>query len=72
MIATNGKPDIKEKYKLSPVFQDFCDRCLEVDVDRRDSAAELLRHPFLKLAKPLTSLTPLIAAAKEAQKGQTH
>uniref|UniRef100_A0A8C8HJ70 non-specific serine/threonine protein kinase n=1 Tax=Oncorhynchus tshawytscha TaxID=74940 RepID=A0A8C8HJ70_ONCTS len=28
-----------------------------------------LRHPFLKLAKPLSSLTPLILAAKEAMKG---
>ncbi|XP_054242269.1 serine/threonine-protein kinase PAK 2 isoform X6 [Indicator indicator] len=27
-----------------------------------------LRHPFLKLAKPLSSLTPLILAAKEAMK----
>lgn len=28
----------------------------------------LLQHPFLKLAKPLSSLTPLILAAKEAMK----
>lgn len=27
------------------------------------------QHPFLKLAKPLSSLTPLILAAKEAMKG---
>ena len=26
------------------------------------------QHPFLKLAKPLSSLTPLILAAKEAMK----
>ncbi|XP_065093187.1 serine/threonine-protein kinase Pak isoform X3 [Ochlerotatus camptorhynchus] len=69
LIATHGKPEIKEKEKLSPVFQDFLDQCLEVDVDQRATAFELLRHPFLKLARPLASLTPLIMAAKEATKG---
>ncbi|XP_055635510.1 serine/threonine-protein kinase Pak isoform X2 [Toxorhynchites rutilus septentrionalis] len=69
LIATHGKPEIKEKEKLSPVFQDFLDQCLEVDVDQRATALELLRHPFLKLARPLASLTPLIMAAKEATKG---
>merc|ERR1719268_457226 len=66
LIATNGKPEIKERNKLSPIFQDFLDNCLETNVDKRPSAAELLRHPFLKLARPLISLNPLSRAAKEA------
>ncbi|KAL4715265.1 hypothetical protein ACJJTC_007847, partial [Scirpophaga incertulas] len=69
LIATNGKPDIKDKEKLSAVFQDFLDQCLEVDVERRATALDLLKHPFLKMARPLASLTPLIMAAKEAAKG---
>ncbi|KAJ6633288.1 Serine/threonine-protein kinase PAK 1 [Pseudolycoriella hygida] len=69
LIATNGKPEIKEMEKLSPLFQDFLDQCLEVDVDQRFGAYDLLKHPFLKLARPLASLTPLIMAAKEAAKG---
>ncbi|XP_055937741.1 serine/threonine-protein kinase PAK 2-like isoform X2 [Argiope bruennichi] len=69
LIATNGRPDIKDKDKLSSTFQDFLDKCLEVDVDKRYSASALLKHPFLKLAQPLGSLHPLIVAAKEALKG---
>lgn len=68
LIATNGKPEIKEKEKLSQIFQDFLDQCLEVEVEKRATASELLKHPFLKLARPLASLTPLIMAAKEAAK----
>jgi len=71
LIATNGKPEIKERNKLSTVFQDFLDHCLEVDVDRRLSATELLRHPFMRLAKPLASLTPLIIAARD-QSSRAH
>ncbi|XP_046989397.1 serine/threonine-protein kinase Pak [Schistocerca americana] len=66
LIATNGKPEIKEKEKLSQIFQDFLDQCLEVEVEKRAAASELLKHPFLKIARPLASLTPLIMAAKDA------
>ncbi|KAF0288261.1 Serine/threonine-protein kinase PAK 1 [Amphibalanus amphitrite] len=70
LIATNGRPEIKDRDKLSPQFQEFLDLCLEVDVERRPSAAELLRHPFLKASRPLTSLCPLIEAAKDAVREQ--
>lgn len=43
LIATHGKPEIKDKDKLSQVFQDFLDQCLEVDVDQRSSAYDLLK-----------------------------
>lgn len=47
LIATNGKPEIKEMEKLSPLFQDFLDQCLEVDVDQRFGAYDLLKVFFL-------------------------
>ncbi|XP_032886694.1 serine/threonine-protein kinase PAK 3 isoform X1 [Amblyraja radiata] len=68
LIATNGTPELQNPEKLSGIFRDFLNRCLEMDVERRGSANELLQHPFLKFAKPLSSLAPLIIAAKEAVK----
>uniref|UniRef100_A0A8D2MGC0 non-specific serine/threonine protein kinase n=1 Tax=Zonotrichia albicollis TaxID=44394 RepID=A0A8D2MGC0_ZONAL len=68
LIATNGTPELQNPEKLSPIFREFLNQCLEMDVEKRGSAKELLQHPFLKLAKPLSSLTPLILAAKEAMK----
>uniref|UniRef100_A0A8C3SRP8 non-specific serine/threonine protein kinase n=1 Tax=Chelydra serpentina TaxID=8475 RepID=A0A8C3SRP8_CHESE len=68
LIATNGTPELQNPEKLSPIFRDFLNCCLEMDVEKRGSAKELLQHQFLKIAKPLSSLTPLIIAAKEAAK----
>ncbi|XP_076846920.1 serine/threonine-protein kinase PAK 1 [Brachyhypopomus gauderio] len=68
LIATNGTPELQNPEKLSSVFRDFLNCCLEMDVEKRGSAKELLQHQFLKVAKPLSSLTPLILAAKEAAK----
>lgn len=65
LIATNGRPEIPSISKLTPEFQDFLDKCLQVGVDGRWGAAQLLRHPFLAKLAPLTTLAPLI---KEAQK----
>jgi serine/threonine protein kinase len=65
LIATNGTPEIENKESLSKEFQHFLDCCLEIDVEKRWNATQLLKHPFLKQAKPLSSLTPLINAAKE-------
>ncbi|XP_030837985.1 serine/threonine-protein kinase PAK 3 isoform X2 [Strongylocentrotus purpuratus] len=68
LIATNGTPDIHNPDRLSPVFRNFLAKCLETDVDKRADGEMLLKHPFLSTAKPLNSLKPLIAAAREAPK----
>ncbi|KAH9286121.1 Serine/threonine-protein kinase PAK 1 [Echinococcus granulosus] len=43
LIATNGKPEIKDADKLSSEFRDFLDCCLEVDVEKRATAHDLLK-----------------------------
>ncbi|KAK6993977.1 serine/threonine-protein kinase PAK 2, partial [Biomphalaria glabrata] len=65
-IATKGKPEIKDEHKLSPELKDFIHKCLEVEVEHRASAAQLLEHPLLKKAMALATLRPLIAAARNA------
>lgn len=59
LIALRGKPDIAYE-KLSPELADFLDKCLNVDPEARATATELLEHPFLALAEPLSSIMPLI------------
>ncbi|KAI8883017.1 Pak2 protein [Backusella circina FSU 941] len=68
LIANNGTPKLQNPEALSPIFRDFLAKCLEVDVERRPSAADILKHPFLRLADPLPSLAPLIRAARDAIK----
>ena len=68
LIAANGRPEVKGWDKLSPNLKDFLDRCLQVEVDLRASADELLRHPFLQDCMELRTLTPLIKAARRLLK----
>ncbi|NXH28845.1 PAK3 kinase, partial [Myiagra hebetior] len=55
LIGTQGTPDL-HKLSLDSGLCDFLGCCLQMDVDRRGSAEELLQHPFLKSAEPLSSL----------------
>ncbi|KAG0014352.1 signal transducing kinase of the PAK [Podila clonocystis] len=68
LIATNGTPSLQHPEKLSPDFTDFLAQCLEVDPEKRPTATELLRHPFLTRAHSVRTLAPLIRAAKESQR----
>lgn len=65
LITTNGRPKIMRGSELSEQLQNFIDLCLQVDVDRRATAKDLLQHEFLETRMELKTLTPLIRAAKK-------
>jgi len=67
LIATNGKPQLKDTSRMSKELLNFLDRCLEVDVEKRASATELLDHPFLSKATDLISLKQNIIAARKSK-----
>lgn len=68
LITANGRPEISSWSKLSPKLQDFLDQCLQVEVDKRASAEQLLKHEFLRDCSDLKTLTPLIKAARRILK----
>ncbi|XP_064031996.1 serine/threonine-protein kinase PAK 3-like [Pogoniulus pusillus] len=70
LIATKGSPELQNPGQLSAELLDFLQHCLEVDVQRRWSAKELLEHPFVTAAGPVSCLVPLIVAAKEARQAR--
>ena len=43
LIATNGTPEIQHPERLSNVFHNFLQNCLEMDVNKRKSAIDLLQ-----------------------------
>lgn len=49
LIATNGTPELQNPEKLSPVFRDFLNRCLEMDVEKRGGGKELLQVKMLSV-----------------------
>ena len=47
LIATNGTPEMQNPEKLSDSIKDFLSRCLEMQVDKRADATELLQVWYL-------------------------
>jgi len=68
LIAQEGRPKIESWDSMSPEFQAFLDKCLEVNVEARCSSQELLEDPFLKKSVDVRKLVPLIVAAKDELK----
>lgn len=60
LIATNGTPELAHPENLSDTFKDFLGQCLEMQVDDRASASELLQVCFPGIAVcPQTTKLPL-------------
>lgn len=67
LIANKGKPDLNRD-KISPELADFLDKSLEVEAASRLSATDLLKMPLMDKCVDLTTIRPLIVAAKKALK----
>ena len=65
LIATNSPPTIADSENLSLTLRNYLTKTLEVDAEKRPDATELLQHPFFAMAEPLSTLVPLIKAARE-------
>jgi len=66
LITTKGIPPLKDQMKWSKEFHDFFQKCLDVNVQTRPEAADLLRHPFLLRACAPEVFKPVIQAARDA------
>nr|XP_030114298.3 serine/threonine-protein kinase PAK 3 isoform X1 [Taeniopygia guttata] len=65
LIAIRGTPKLQQPNRFSPSLRDFLSCCLQTDEARRWSAKDLLQHPFITFAEPVSSLVPLIVSVKK-------
>lgn len=67
LVVSNGKPEVKEKGILTKELEDFLDKCLEVDVEKRKTAEELKTHPFMEIRGDMDDLVNNISLANELE-----
>jgi len=72
LITTKGIPGLSNPSDWSNTLQEFVSITLEVEVDRRPTAAVLLDHPFLSRVAPPSEVTDLIARAKESKAAEAE
>uniref|UniRef100_A0AAY4ETY4 non-specific serine/threonine protein kinase n=1 Tax=Denticeps clupeoides TaxID=299321 RepID=A0AAY4ETY4_9TELE len=65
MIPTNPPPTFRHPEQWSESFTDFLCQCLVKSPENRATATQLLQHPFIKGAKPNSTLRALITDAME-------
>ncbi|XP_071442093.1 serine/threonine-protein kinase 3 [Hetaerina americana] len=70
MIPTKPPPSFREPDRWSPELIDFVSRCLVKNPEERAPASELLRHEFVRDARPPAVLTRMIAEAREIRESQ--
>ncbi|XP_072175817.1 serine/threonine-protein kinase 3-like isoform X2 [Diadema setosum] len=63
MIPTKPPPTFRDPEKWSQEFIDFTSKCLIKNPEERATATDLLQHPFVKNAKPVSILNTMINEA---------
>jgi len=63
MIPTKPPPTLKEPEKWSDEFKQFVSSCLVKCPEERPSATQLLQHPFIQKAQPVSVLENMIQEA---------
>jgi len=72
LITTKGIPDLKEPEKWSKEFREFLALCLEKDPEKRPSAPDMLKHPYLKASCAGSDLMLLMEEARKYAKQQEN
>jgi len=65
LITTKGIPGLKEPQKWSADLNDFFAKCLDKDPEKRPSADQLLKHPFLNRSCNSVEIGSMVKMAKE-------
>ena len=65
-------PRLKNPQRASPRLLGFIDKMLIRDPSQRATAAELLHHPFVKMAGPSSVLLPLIQQIESSSTQSNH
>ncbi|XP_071804281.1 serine/threonine-protein kinase 3-like isoform X2 [Asterias amurensis] len=65
MIPTKPPPTFSDPEVFSAELIDFTSKCLVKNPEERATATDLLQHPFIKNAKPVTILREMINEANE-------
>jgi len=68
LITTKGIPPLQNESKWSIEFVNFVAACLDIDVEKRSDANQLLEHPLLKNVCPASQMNDLIQRAKQIKK----
>ncbi|XP_032808824.2 serine/threonine-protein kinase 3-like isoform X2 [Petromyzon marinus] len=63
MIPTNPPPTFRQLELWTDEFVDFVRKCLVKNPEQRSTATQLLQHPFIVAAKPVSILRELITEA---------
>ena len=72
MIPSKPPPTFKRPELWSSQLIDFISKCLVKNPDKRATAAELLKHEFIRSAPDVSSLIPLIQEAKAIHSDQMN